>query len=318
VSWTLPPLSPGEGVVRTFAVRVDNGLVSGTKIVNWDYAVYGYGNVFTYTVTGGPPVTTTVQEVGLIHSYKVVTPQLSLPGPGNVLTYEIHLVNSSSRRLTGVTAYDLLPWADSTYLRNATASAGSLISDIISINWKGNIDPFSKEVVTASVLVDEDFRGALTNTVVIRHSSLQAPVERHAVAYVTDQPVLSIFKTASPAPVPRGDRLTYRLQVNNLGQQATQLTISDVVPGNVTYVPNSATGGGRLVGDAVHWDWPLLASADHIAVSFQVTVEQGSEVVNRRYGVDSAEGVYALGQPVVTQIKGGGMVFLPIVVRQRP
>jgi uncharacterized repeat protein (TIGR01451 family) len=315
VSWTLPPLSPGEGVVRTFAVRIDGDLVSGTQIVNHDYAVFGYGNVFTDAVTGGPPVTTTVQEVGLIHSFKVVTPQLSLPGPGNVLTYEIHLVNSSPLRLTGVTAYDLLPWADSTYLRNATASAGSLISDIISINWKGNIDPFSKEVMTASVLVDEDFRGALTNTVFINHPSLQAPVERHAVAYVTDQPVLFIQKTASPAPVPRGDRLTYRLRVNNLGQQATQLAITDVVPGNVTYVPNSATGGGKLVGDAVHWDWPLLESADHIAVSFQVTVEQGSEVVNSRYGVVSAEGVFALGQPVVTQIKGG-MVFLPIVVRQ--
>jgi uncharacterized repeat protein (TIGR01451 family) len=318
VSWILPPLSPGEGAVRTFSVRVDEDLVSGTQIVNRQYAVYGYGNVFTDAVTGGPPVTTTVQELGLIHSYKLVTPQLSLPGTGVVLTYAIHLVNSSPQPLSGVTAHDVLPWASSTYRRDAVASAGNVTSDIVSIDWTGDIDAFSEEVVTASVLVDAGFQGALTNTVEISHPSLLAPVKRRAVAYVTAEPVLFIQKTASPDPVPRGERLTYRLQVDNLGQQATQVAITDAVPGNVTYVPESATAGGKLVGSVVFWDWKVLGPGDQIAVSFLVTVDQGTDVVNARYGVGCAEGVYAVGRQVVTPVKGGGLVFLPVVMSKGP
>jgi uncharacterized repeat protein (TIGR01451 family) len=299
VSWTLPILSPGDGVVRTFTVRVDSDLVSGTKIVNRDYAVLGYGNITTGTMPWGPPVTTTVQEVGLIDSFKTVTPQLALPGPGNVLTYEIHLVNSSALPLSGVTAYDVLPWADATYQRDAVASAGVLVSDIVSIDWRGDIGPFSKVVLTATVLVDADFEGVLTNTVVINHPDLPAPVERDAVAYITDDPVLFIWKSASPSPVELDELLTYRLRVTNLGQQATALVVTDMLPVNVTYVPDSATGGG-------------------FEASFQVTVEEGTEVVNALYGV-GAEGVaVVLGAPVVTPVERGVRIFLPVVIRQGP
>lgn len=315
VSWSLPLLSPGEGVMRTFTVQVDDDLVSGTHIVNWDYSVTGYGNIVTGAVTSGPPVTTTVKEVGLIDSYKVVTPQLSLPGPGNVLTYYLHLVNSSALPLSGVTAYDVLPWADSTYQRNAVASAGQLVSDIISIDWAGDIGPFAEVVITGSVLVDVGFEGALTNTVVISHPDLLAPVEKTAVAYVTSKPVLLIRKSASPDPVALGERLTYHLQVTNLGQQATALVITDVLPSNVTYVPDSAVGGEPVDG-AVRWDWPVLDPGEHFAASFRVTVEAGSEVVNALYAVNSAEGVFAFGPKVVTSITGGGQIFLPIILRQ--
>jgi uncharacterized repeat protein (TIGR01451 family) len=315
VSWTLPFLGPGDETVRTFAVRADDDLVSGTQIVNHDYAVSGYGNVATGTLPGGLPVTTTVQEVGLVDSFKVVTPLLSLPGPGNVLTFEVHLVNSSGLTLTDVTAYDLLPWAASTYRRDAVASAGAgtIVSDIISIDWQGEIGPDSEVVLTASVLVDTDFQGALTNTVVISQPDLLAPVERHAVAYITEQPVLLIQKRATPDPVELGGLLTYRLRVTNLGQQATLLVITDVLPANVTYV-----SGGSLVSDTVRWEWPVLKAGKQAEVSFQVQVDQGAEVENAHYGVRSAEGVGALGPRVITPIKGGGGLFLPLIVRQAP
>ncbi len=317
VSWTLPVMSTGEAVVRTFSVRLDSDLVSGTQIVNREYSVFGYGNILTDAVTSGAPVTTTVREVGLIDSFKLVTPQISLPGPGNVLTYEIHLVNSSPQRLRGVRAHDVLPWQASTYQRDGLASAGDLVSDIVSLDWQGNIGPFSEEILTASVLVDADFKGVLTNTVVIRHRSLLTPVERFALAYVTDEPVLFIRKTASPDPVRRGERLTYHLRVKNMGQEATKLAISDVLPSNVVYVPDSASGGGWLDGDTMRWEWPVLASGGEIAARFQVTVGQGTQVINERYGVSSAQGISAAGKPVVTPIRGW-QVYLPLTLRSNP
>lgn len=313
VSWTLPLLGPGDEVQRTFAVRVDDDLVSGTQIVNHDYAAFGYGNVVTDAVTGGPPVTTTVQEVGLIDSFKVITPRLSLPGPGNVLTCEIHLVNSSAIPLYDVTAYDLLPWADSTYLRDAVASAGEVVSDIVSIDWTGDIGPLSEVVLTASLLVDADFQGVLTNSVTISHPDLLAPVVRHARAYVTEKPVLFVHKTATPDPVGLDELLTYRLRVTNVGQKATVLVITDTLPSNVIY----AAGGDALEGETVRWNWPSLgADGQYVEFSLQVTVTGGTEVVNAYYGVRSAEGVAAMGAPLVTPIKGGGTLFLPVIFKQ--
>ncbi|MFN2108399.1 MAG: hypothetical protein ACK2UI_01935, partial [Anaerolineae bacterium] len=149
VSWTLPLLSPGDSAARRFAVRVSDNVVSGTEIVNRDYAVFGYGNVLTGTVTAGAPVTTTIREVGLVDSFKLVTPSLALPGPGNVLTYFVYLVNSSAVPLQGVMAHDILPWAASTYRRDAVASAGAIVSDIISFDWHGDIPANSLQVITA-------------------------------------------------------------------------------------------------------------------------------------------------------------------------
>ncbi len=94
VSWTLPAMSTGSDLYRWFTVRVDPDLVSGTQLVNEWYSAYWLSDTVVYSNTG-IPVTTTVREVGLIDSYKEVTPTAVFPGPGNVLTYALHIVNSA-------------------------------------------------------------------------------------------------------------------------------------------------------------------------------------------------------------------------------
>jgi uncharacterized repeat protein (TIGR01451 family) len=319
VSWTLPQLGPGEGVYRSFSVLVDSDAVSGTEIVNSDYSVVGYGNIVTDAVTSGPPVTTTVKEVGLIDSFKEVTPTLLSPGVGNVLTYSVHIVNSSPVNLAGVTVYDLMPWQFSTYQRDAVATAGQVISDIISFHWTGSVAGFSSQIVTFTVLVDPDFQGAITNTAVISHPSLAKPVEVEAVAYVTDRPELRISKTAKPDPVAVGGELAYTIRVANRGQQATSLVITDVIPVNTDYVADSASGGGKLVGDQVRWEFPVLKSLESRTFAFRVAVNGGDQVVNDRYAVLCAEGVSASGAPVITRIaRKGGQTYLPLVLRDAP
>jgi len=318
ISWTLPSLGPGAAVNRLFTVRVNDNLVSGTQIVNRDYAAFGYGNVVTGALTSGPPVTTTVQDVGLIDSFKVVTPTLALPGPGNVLTYSLHIVNSSALSLTGVTAYDLLPWQASTYRRDAIASAGQIMSDIVSIRWQGDVAAFSSEVVTLTVLVDPDYRGAITNTAIISHPDLLNEVVVRAVTYITERPELRIIKSASPDPVARDSELEYTIGVVNLGQQATSLVITDVIPANTQYVMGSATANGQLIGDQVRWEIPVLKPGESRTVTFRVKVGSGSEVVNGRYAVMCAEGVTAVGAPVVTRLTRGNVIYLPIVMRNAP
>jgi len=316
ISWVLPALSTGARVGRSFAVRVDSDLVSGTQILNTDYGVtWREAETTTVYYNPGKPVTTTVVDSGLIDSYKTVTPVTVLPGSGKVLTFCLNIVNSGPVDLTGVTVYDFLPWQDTTYQRDAVASAGTAYSDIVSVRWVGDVAAFSTEVVTLTVEVDPGFQGAITNTAVISHSDLLTEVVVSAVAYVTDKPVLRISKSASPDPVPRGGELAYKIQVVNLGQQATELTITDTLPANTEYVAGSTTGG-VLEGDEIQWETPVLEPGERHTLGFRVTVEGGDEVVNDEYVVRCAEGVVGIGAPVVTEVRGGlSTIYLPVVLR---
>jgi uncharacterized repeat protein (TIGR01451 family) len=317
ISWVLPALSTGDRVQRSFAVRVDNELVSGTQILNADYGV-SWREAETSTVFHNPgkPVTTTVVESGLVDSYKTVTPVMVLPGPGKVLAFSLHIVNSGALDLTGVTVYDFLPWQDTTYRRDAIASAGEVYSDIVSVRWVGDVAAFSTEIVTLSVEVDPDFQGPITNTAVISHSDLLTEVVVSAVAYVTEKPVLQISKSASPDPVAQGGELAYTIKVINLGQQATDLVITDTVPSNAEVVPHSMTGGGLLEEDEIRWQVAVLGPGESHTFGFRMTVQSGDWVVNDRYAVRCAEGVVDIGAPVRTRVlKGSAGVYLPIVLR---
>jgi len=162
------------------------------------------------------------------------------------------------------------------------------------------------------VKVDPGYQGPVTNTATISHPSLLTPVIVQAVAHITDQPVFLISKSASPDPVESGSELIYTLNVFNAGQQATGLVITDMIPSNTSYVPGSATSNGQLVGDQIRWVMPLLKPSENRALSFRVRVNSGEVVVNKQYGVTSAEGVGATGAQVVTSISGH-KIYLPVL-----
>ncbi len=303
VSWTLPEMTPGDYLSRTFSVLVDPNLVSGTLIVNDDYRTTVYESYLKgFKTILGEPVTTTVREVGLIDSYKTVTPSWAEPGIGTVLTYVVHVVNSGPYDLSGVQVSDVFPWENTTYQRDAVASAGTVVSDIVSLEWTGDVAQYSEQLITFTAVVDDFFEGVLTNTATITHTSLKQDVVVDAVAYITNKPVLRISKTATPDPVHVGNPLLYQIQVTNLGQQATLLVITDTIPTNTSYILGSASSGGLLVGDMVQWNLPVLKPGETLKLTFQVTVDGGSMVVNQSYAVRCKEGVFAYGEPVMTRV----------------
>jgi uncharacterized repeat protein (TIGR01451 family) len=164
------------------------------------------------------------------------------------------------------------------------------------------------------VLVDPGYEGPVTNTAVITHSSLSAPVRVQAVAYITDDPVLQISKSASPDPVPYGDELLYTIRIANLGQQATELVVADTIPAGTSFVPYSASGNGQLVGSQVKWSFPVLPAGATQELSFRVYVNAYLEVINADYWVACHEGVTSYGEPVVTRV-AYNMLFLPAMFK---
>ena len=322
ISWTLPALGTGEVLdePRWFSVRVDDDLISGTQIVN-HYTTHWYESEISGTgwlSSTGVPVTTTVVEVGLIDSYKAVTPKLVEPGEGNILTYTIHVVNSSPLDLENVQVYDTFPWEVATYQRDAMASAvDELESDIVSLAWQGDVAAFAEEVITFTVLVDEDYRGPISNTAIITHPELLAPVEVDAVAYAADEPVLEITKDA-PASVKVGEAIDYVITVRNHGEQATELVITDTIPANTTLLTDTISAPGEWIKseNLVRWEIPAIAMSAQKAFQFSVEATQDGTVINEAYGVTSAEGVSDVGPAVSTQVGAGKRyIYLPLVVR---
>jgi uncharacterized repeat protein (TIGR01451 family) len=299
---------------------VDDDLVSGTLIVNDNYRTswFDVGALITQTFTlsnTGEPVTTVVGEVGLVDSFKTVTPTTALPDINNLLTYTVHLVNSSPAWLNGVRVHDLLPWQVSTYQRDAVVSSGQGMSDIVSIDWVGDLAPLSEELITFTVLVDPYYEGPVTNTAVITHSSLKSEVSASAVAYITDDPVLRIGKVAYPNPVWVGNELLYTIRVVNLGSTATELVITDTVPDGTSFVPDSASGNGQFDGQQVRWTFPVLGKGEERLLIFRVYVSSLDDIVNSDYSVSCAEGVTAFGDPVSTNIQGVVKIRLPLILK---
>jgi uncharacterized repeat protein (TIGR01451 family) len=322
ISWTLPVdfLGVGESLSRSFRVLADPALVSGTLIINDQYQTSVYESYLKgIKVVNGEPVTTTVHEVGLIDSYKEVTPTWALPATDTVLTWIVHVVNSGPIDLSGVQVNDIFPWQHSTYQRDAQVSggAGSLNDDIVSLEWIGDVAKYSEQVITFTTIVDDFYEGVLTNTATISHSSLQQPVEVTAVAYITDKPVLHISKVATPDPVEgNGGILTYKIEVTNLGQQATLLTMSDTIPANTSYIFGSGSSGAKLEDDTLKWTLPGLDQGATLNMAFQVVVNGGWRVVNDQYSVSCREGVAAYGEPVITDIYYRyPKIFLPIIYK---
>jgi uncharacterized repeat protein (TIGR01451 family) len=148
---------------------------------------------------------------------------------------------------------------------------------------------------------------------VITHTSLSAPVRVQAVAYITDDPVLRITKSATPDPVPFGEELLYTIRVANLGQDATELVVADSLPADTSFVPYSASGNGQLAGDQVKWSFPILPAGETRELSFRVKVNAFHDLVNAEYWVSCHEGVSAYGEPLVTRVKLG-LQYLPLIL----
>ena len=91
-------------------------------------------------------------------------------------------------------------------------------------------------------------------------------------------PDLTLVKRG-PAYTAPGDTITYTIYWTNkttsvcpgLGVQVT-----DILPPDVSYVTNSATGGGTLVGNVLTWDLGDLAIGAQGSLTYQVNVSPGA------------------------------------------
>ena len=115
------------------------------------------------------------------------------------------------------------------------------------------VEANATKVVRLSVLVLQPLSGGtlMINTATVKSGVVTATAQ---VTDVLQAPILQITKSAIPAVVEAGDRITYTVRVTNTGTTtANDVSIYDPVPGNTTYV-----GGSVQLTDLLPDDLPAV------------------------------------------------------------
>ena len=117
----------------------------------------------------------------------------------------------------------------------------------------------------------------VNNTAAI--SCVGASATSNTVSFVVGQnaPSLTLTKSVAPSSAAPGGAVTYTLAYGNSGNiAASNVIITDALPANLTYVPNSATGSPMVNGSTLTWSPGALAVSGSGQVTFQATVAAGT------------------------------------------
>ena len=111
-----------------------------------------------------------------------------------------------------------------------------------------------------------------------------------AVAAPGDPADLSVSLSDSPDPVTTGAQLTYTITVHNAGPgDATNTSVTNSLPGGVSYVSSSASGGGtcKKTGNKIVCDLGTVTTTTDRTVTIKTTVTKKSGSISDSASVTS-------------------------------
>ena len=141
--------------------------------------------------------------------------------------------------------------------------------------------------------------------------------------FCSPKPDLTLTKTAAAASIVEGGKLlTYTLAVANKGLVAvTNTLITDAIPLNTVYVPNSASDGGIFGSNIISWTNLTIDHGVTLTRTFQVTVgailTTGDKIINTAY-VSTDEKELAVDSVTVTvgqTVNNGTTLYLPLILK---
>ena len=138
---------------------------------------------------------------------------------------------------------------------------------------------------TSSLTFDEDITGLTSGTTYYFCGIAQNSVGTSfgtVLSFTTASSAdISITKVDSQDPVTVGNNLTYTITVTNGGPQgATNVEVTDTIPGNTTFVSSSASQGSCTGTSTVTCNLGSIANAGTATVTITVSVDSGSSMSN--------------------------------------
>ena len=244
------------------------------------------------------------------------TASLSKPHQNDTILYTLTYGNAGLLPASGVIVTDALP-ANITYVPgSATASGGSYNAGTNTITWTlGGLAVGAAPLplqFSATVPATTAFGTLISNTASIYCTEVSTPVTSNVVSTVTPPlPVLGLTKTAAPASIGPGGNILYTLKYNVTVFTATGVTITDTLPANTTYVPNSASGVGayNTATNTVTWALGTVNMGASGQVSFLANIKTNTlpgSIISNTAGIASLEVPVPVTSTAILTVANGG------------
>ena len=160
-------------------------------------------------------------------------------------------------------------------MTGSASSSGSYSAGTLTWNV-GTLSAAGSGSVTFQATVNA---GVASGTLIANSASLTcpaAPLAATATAAITVlTPVLTLSNTTDQAYYAPGAVLTCTLHYGDTLANATNVSLSDALPANLTYVTGSASNSGSYSGGMLTWSLGNLTAGAGGTVTFQATVNAG-------------------------------------------
>jgi len=272
-------LPVGSMITYTVTATINpsaTGTLSNTAVVGVPAGVTDPNNL-NNSATDNNTLLTPTANLGITKSDGVAS-----VSPGGALTYTIVVTNAGPSAVTGATVSDTFPTAltNVTFTSTATGGAtGNTASGSGNITNTVNLPVGSQITYTVNGTVSASATGSLVNTATIfAPAGVTDPTSGNNSATDTDtivppQPDLAVAKSDSPPDsVIAGSNLTYTIDVSNIGGGAApNVTLTDILPANTTFVSFTAPAGWTTSTPPVGNAGTVTASNPSLAVTGTAT-----------------------------------------------
>lgn len=297
VNWTLA-VAPGEEVEVNFSVKVDKTeeIIANTAVVYDGVNTYKTNEVFNHTV----------EEPAKKDVLSLADVTVSIDGKkvyaGDELVYTISYTNATEQAVD-ITITDNIP-KYTTYV-DGSADNGGVYADG-KLTWQIDDVPAWQTVTVAfKVKVNENI-GAQTlenkATITADNNYTTNTVTNYTVEDEVEKKVFladKLTQNVDGKKVAAGDVLVYEISYQNTAREEATVTITDTVPQNTTYIPNSATPTADYQNGVLTWILTVPAG-ETVKVSFKVRVNDVHNIaITNKATVTEGSNTYTTNQVVV-------------------
>jgi uncharacterized repeat protein (TIGR01451 family) len=308
VTFVIPAINAGQTITRTVSVTVNAGTANGTILTN---------TASIPSASLNATDTTTVFVAVTNADLSIVKSGVNSIQRGSTLLYTLTATNAGPATATNVNIIDPIP-AGLTF--NAAQSDVSCIqngANILCNNLTLTSGQSATRIIAFDVPSTFTCNGTIQNQASVNTSATDPNPANNQSAVVSTTvtcPVatFSIAKTDGKTQTVPGDTLNYVISVTNTSvTNATNVTVTDTVPSNVTFVSAS---GGTLTGNVVTFVIPTLNAGQTVTRTLSVTVNAGTTngtvitntaSVNGTPATDSTTVIVAVNQADLSIVKSG-------------
>ncbi len=264
--WTIGSISSSATATLIITATVDVD-TAGMSITNTTTAATGDQ---TDPTTDGDILEATIDVDNYTDIVLTKVVDNATPNAGDTVTYTVTVRNNGPAKVTGLVVTDALP-AGLTY-GIVSPSDGTWTAP----NWSIDLlESGEEETIVIEAVVGMDQGGmTLTNTVSNTQDQVDSdltPDDASETIVVTSSDLVTV-KTVSNATPNEGDTITYTLAVTNNGpSDATNVSLTDLLPAGVTYVSDDQ-GGAYNSGSGI-WTIGSISSSATATLTITATVD---------------------------------------------